>query len=225
MQTPTPRIQKIVSRWNSSRVLFECEIPADVASGMEMRHALEKASAARADLRGADLRDAVLRDADLRGADLRGADLRDADLRGADLSGAVLRDADLRGADLSGAELSDAELSDADLREQKNDFFDILLRARGEIAGLRAALVAGRVDGSTYEGECACLVGTIAHVRGGQYDALGNGLKPDASRPAERWFLGIRKGDTPESNRISAITVEWLDEFVSLIAPPTHAVA
>jgi len=228
MQTPTPRIQKIVSRWDSSRVLFECEIPADLRD---------------ADLSGADLRGAVLRDADLRGADLRDADLSGAVLRGAVLRGAVLRDADLRGADLRGADLSDADLSDAvlsdavligadlrgadlrdaDLSEQKNDFFDILLRAQGEIAGLRAALVAGRVDGSTYEGECACLVGTIAHVRGGQYDALGNGLKPDASRPAERWFLGLRKGDTPKTSQISQITVEWLDEFVSLIAPPALA--
>ena len=162
--------------------------------------------------------DASLRDADLRDADLRGADLRGADLSDADLSDAVLSDAVLIGADLRGADLRDADLS-----EQKNDFFDILLRAQGEIAGLRAALVAGRVDGSTYEGECACLVGTIAHVRGGQYDALGNGLKPDASRPAERWFLGLRKGDTPKTSQISQITVEWLDEFVSLIAPPALA--
>jgi hypothetical protein len=70
--------QKIVSRFNSSKVLFECELPEGLASGLAMRHALEKAVQQNADLS----------DADLRGADLRGADLRDAYLRGAYLRGA-----------------------------------------------------------------------------------------------------------------------------------------
>jgi uncharacterized protein YjbI with pentapeptide repeats len=73
--------QQIVSRFNSAKVLFECEIPEDVESGLAMRHALEKAVEARADLRGA-----YLGGADLRGAYLRGADLRGADLRGATYS-------------------------------------------------------------------------------------------------------------------------------------------
>ena len=122
----TTRIE-IKSRWTNA-VLFACDVPADVPSGLAMRHALEKAVAQRprlnlsgAVLSDADLSGAVLRDADLRGADLSGADLSDADLRGADLSDADLRDADLsdadlRGADLSGADLSGADLRDADLR-------------------------------------------------------------------------------------------------------------
>ena len=149
----------------------------------------------------------AMRDA-LEAAVERSANLSDADLHGANLS-----DANLHGANLHGANLSDANLSPV-----KADYFDVLLRAPHEIAGLRAALVAGRVDGSTYEGECACLVGTIAHVRGGQYDALGNGIKPDSGRPIERFFMGIRKGDTPESNQCSALAVEWLDEFAGLLA-------
>lgn len=173
-----------IKHW-SGRVLFECEIPETVESGMATRHALESA---------------VRRGKVLRGANLRGANLRDADLSDADLSDAVLSDAVLRG---------------AVLRDQKNDFWEILLRAPTEIAGLRAALVEGRVDGSTYEGACACLVGTIANVRGVNYQTVG--IKPDSSRPAERWFMGIRKGDKPETSQISAITVEWLDEFVGLI--------
>jgi hypothetical protein len=189
---------QIVSRWNPATVLFECDLPEDLASGMATRYALERAVQARA-----VLRDAVLSGADLSGADLRGADLRDAVLSGADLSGADLRDAVLSGAVLS---------------DQKNDFFDVLLRAPREVAGLRAALIAGRVDGSTYEGECACLVGTIAHVRGGQYNALGNGLAPNSSRPIERFFMSIRKGDTPETSQASAVVVGWLDEFVALLA-------
>ncbi|WP_418120907.1 pentapeptide repeat-containing protein [Variovorax sp. NFACC29] len=80
---------QIRSRWDSDTVLFECEAPEGLESGLYMRHALEKATEARADLRGADLS----------GADLRGADLRGADLSGADLRGAYLRDAYLRDAD------------------------------------------------------------------------------------------------------------------------------
>ena len=143
-----------------------------------------------------------------------------ANLSGADLSGANLSGADLRGANLSDANLSGANLSDADLRDAKNDFWEILLRTPREIPGLRTALIEGRVDGSTYEGPCACLVGTIANVRGKSYDEL-SGVKPNSSRPAERWFMSILKGDTPDTNQISRITVEWLDEFVALLALAT----
>ena len=102
--TATTKI-KIVSRWNADTVLFECDAdaPEELESGLHMRHALEKATEARADLRDADLRGAYLSGADLSGADLRGAYLRGADLSGADLSGADLSGADLRGADLRGA--------------------------------------------------------------------------------------------------------------------------
>ena len=125
----------------------------------------------------------------------------------------------LKKAMAGGANLSFSDLRGADLSDAKNDFWEILLRAPHEIAGLRAALVAGKVNGSTYEGACACLVGTIANVRGAgvYYRDLGNGIKPNSSRPAERWFLGISTDDTPGTNQISAITVEWLDEFVSLL--------
>ena len=159
--------QKIVSRWDSSKVLFECEVPDDVPSGLAMRHALEKAVASGSNLRGSNL--------------------------------------------------SGSDLSRSDLRDIKTDFFEVLLRASTEVAGLRVALVSGKVDGSTYEGECACLVGSIANVRQANYRDLPNELKPNAGRPAERWFLGIKKGDTPETNQISRITVEWLDYFVGLL--------
>ena len=96
-------------------VLFEADVPDDTPSGLRVRAALEKATQARACLRGADLSGADLRDAYLRGADLRGADLIGADLRDAYLRDAYLRGADLRGADLIGADLIGADLSGADL--------------------------------------------------------------------------------------------------------------
>ena len=91
-------------------VLFECEAPEVLASGMYMRHAAGKAYLSKAYLYGA-----YLRGANLYGADLSGADLSRANLSGADLCGADLSRANLSGADLSGADLSRAYLSGADL--------------------------------------------------------------------------------------------------------------
>ncbi|WP_119686453.1 pentapeptide repeat-containing protein [Acinetobacter ursingii] len=105
---------EIKNRW-TGEVLFSCEIPDGMESGMIARHAVETAIAEGANLRGANLRGANLRDADLRGANLRDADLRDANLRDANLRGADLEDANLRGADLR-----DADLEDANLRGAKN---------------------------------------------------------------------------------------------------------
>ncbi|MDU4393241.1 MAG: pentapeptide repeat-containing protein [Acinetobacter ursingii] len=116
---------EIKNRW-TGEVLFSCEIPDGMESGMIARHAVETAIAEGANLRGVDLRGADLRSADLRGAnlwgaDLRGAnlwgaDLRSADLRGANLLGANLRGVDLRGVDLRGADLRGVDLRGVDLR-------------------------------------------------------------------------------------------------------------
>jgi hypothetical protein len=84
------------------------------------------------------------------------------------------------------------------------------------VAGLREALIAGKVDGSTYEGDCACLVGTIANVAHCHYEALPH-LKPDSSRPIEVFFCSIKKGDTPETNQFSKLAVEWIDEWIDCI--------
>ena len=85
-------------------VLFEGD------AGMTTRQMLEKATAAKSNLRGANLYGANLYGANLYGADLRGADLGGANLRGANLRGANLYGADLRGADLRGADLRGKKL-------------------------------------------------------------------------------------------------------------------
>jgi uncharacterized protein YjbI with pentapeptide repeats len=172
-----------------------------------------------ADLRGANLRGANLRGANLRGANLRGANLRDANLRGADLRGADLRDANLRGADLRdadlcGADLRGADLRDADLTGIRDDIWAVLCSAPREVESLRLALIEGRVDGSTYEGKCACLVGTLANARQCGPTEIPS-LKPNASRPAERFFMGIKKGDTPETNQFSKLALQWVDEWLA----------
>jgi len=110
--------QQIVSRWDSSKVLFECEVP-EAHSGMAIRYALERATETRTNLRGADLIGANLRGANLSDANLRGVNLIGVNLIGADLSDADLSGANLRGADLIGANLRGANLRGADLRGKK----------------------------------------------------------------------------------------------------------
>jgi len=67
----------------TGEVLFSCDIPEGMESGMIARHALETAIADGANLEGANLEGANLRGANLRGANLRGANLRGANLEDA----------------------------------------------------------------------------------------------------------------------------------------------
>jgi hypothetical protein len=206
---------KIFNRW-SGKVQFECELPAEVAGleyGFQLRFAIREALKAGADLRGANLRDANLSDADLRGADLGGADLRDANLSGADL----------RGANLRGANLRDANLSDADLRHIKQDFLAEVLRLPNELEALRAAIIEGRIDGSTYNGECACLAGTLAKAVGvEEYNGsliMGSAniaFHAESTSPREIFFTAIRPGNTPENNAAAKTALEWTDEAIAI---------
>jgi len=147
-------------------------------------------------------------------ADLRAADLSEANLSAANLRAANLRAADLRAADLSEANISEEQLRSAKLDAIRDDFWAVLSAVPNEVAGLRLALVEGRIDGSQYQGECACLVGTVAKVRGCAYDAMPE-LQPNGMRASERWFLAILQGHTPANNPIAKITLEWLDEWAA----------
>ena len=147
MAAPQKRTARIVSRWDSDRVLFECDVPDDVVAGMEMRHALEKATAARASLVGASLVGASLVGASLDGASLVGASLVGASLVGASLVGARLDGASLDGASLVGASLDGARLVGASLDGASLD--------GARLVGAR--LVGASLDGASLDG--ARLVG------------------------------------------------------------------
>lgn len=197
---------------------------------------LVKVDFSKVDLHNADFSKAAFietnfSEADLSAVDFSWADFRKVDfvkacLHEADFSGAKLFEVDFSGADiesvnfskanLSGARYSKTNLHKANLQSIKLDFWGVLVLAPEEVAGLRLALVEGRVDGSTYEGACACLVGTIANVRRVRWRDLGR-LRPDNERPAERFFLAIQEGDTPENNQVSAIVVAWIDEWIDLM--------
>ncbi|WP_412021509.1 pentapeptide repeat-containing protein [Burkholderia cepacia] len=212
---------EILNRW-TLKVIFECEADSmKVAVELACKQGtyLSGADLSGADLSGADLSDANLSGADLSGANLSGADLSGANLSGADLSGANLSDANLsdanlRGANLRGANLRGAYLSDAYLLPIKADFIEVISQAPREVPALIDALKAGRVDGSTYSGECACLVGTIANARGIDVDSAELGIPKDPSRPVERFFMAIRKGDTPETNPASKLALEWAETWL-----------
>jgi uncharacterized protein YjbI with pentapeptide repeats len=178
---------------------------------------LSNANLHNANLRYADLSNADLSNADLSKADLSNADLRKADLSKADLHNANLHNADLSKADLSKADLSKADLSNADLRNFKSDLWMTLTQNVQEVPSLVEALRGGRVDGSTYEGSCACLVGTIANAKDKSYMSLDYG----SNHPAERWFLMIRKGDKPGDETAggfaSKTALDWILEFCALM--------
>jgi hypothetical protein len=169
-------------------------------------------------LDGANLVGARLDGARLDGANLVGARLVGARLDGANLVGARLDGARLDGANLVGANLDRARLDGARLDGIRDDIRSILDAAPNEVAGLLATLTEGRIDGSCYTGQCACLVGTIAKVRGVQLTPSGYGLKdiaPNSKRPAECWFLALRPGHTPENHPVAAITHDWLCEWMA----------
>lgn len=180
-------------------VLFETEASSE-------KEALEKAIAENKNLRDANLVGADLRDANLRGANLGDAYLVGADLRGADLVGA-----DLRGAYLVGADLRDAYLRDAKWDDTKKDMFEKMALMPNEVPYLYKSIHEGKVDGSAYEGECACFCGTLANGAGIKYEAIK--IKADSSSPVEKFFLGINKGDIPKNNPISQLASEWIEEF------------
>ena len=125
--------------------------------------------------------------------------------------GAAVKAALAAGADLTDADLTDADLTGADLTTIKEDLHRVLSAAPQEVDAVLRALREGRVDGSVYEGECACLVGTIANARGCGYGEMP-GLRPDAARPVERWFLAIRPG-LPAEHPVVALTIGWIEEW------------
>ena len=139
-----------------------------------------------------------------------------ADLTDTDLIGANLRDTDLIDANLTGTDLTGADLRDTNLRSFKSCLWMTLTENPREAAGVAKALKEGRVNGSTYSGDCACLVGTIANIRGVELDAL----KPNSRNPSEKWFMMISEGDKPKDDTgggyAAKIALEWVEEWLAL---------
>ena len=132
-----------------------------------------------------------------------------ADLSGADLYGVDLSRADLSGADLSGANLRYADLSGANLAPIRKAIWSVLDSYPNEVSGLRQKIIAGEIDGTMYEGNCACLRGTIAKLRGCSFEDL----EPNPHSLEEQWFLAIQPGMAVD-HPVVAITLSWIDEWL-----------
>ena len=139
---------------------------------------------------------------------------------------AVKARANLARANLADANLARADLYDEQLRPFKADLWTELTetRAHAEVPGLIQALREGRVDGSKYEGECCCLVGTLANIRGVSFQEFN----PNSDRPSERWFMMIRQGDKAGDKSgggyAAQKAVEWCLEYCELTGIEVPAV-
>ena len=215
------KIKIEIKHYITGKVLFEFEKEGNTIKDTVVEANLRGANLRGANLYGADLHGADLRGANLRGADLYGANLREADLREADLREADLRGANLYGADLREADLRRADLHGADLKNLPQDFINqcsrdilfILGHLKKEVPFLRAKLIAGEVDGSEYEGECACLVGTLANADGGVEKVCSTipFYEKGTHNYGEMWFLNIHTGDTPKNNAFAKHAVMLCD--------------
>lgn len=96
----------------------------------------------------------------------------------------------------------------------RNDLYRVLDKSPEEVPGLLNALQDGKIDGSVYRGEYACLLGTLANLRGCDPDEIP-GLVPNPNRPAEVWFRNIWPGDTPITNIHAALTAAWIELWLA----------
>lgn len=115
----------------------------------------------------------------------------------------------------------EANLYGADLRKLPLDFINqcsrdilfILQMLKKEMPFLKDKLIKGEVDGSQYNGECACLIGTLANGHGGM-DKVCQAIpfyEKGTHNMGETWFLNINKGDTPENNQFAAHVMKLIE--------------
>lgn len=76
-------------------------------------------------------------------------------------------------------------------------------------------MIDGKINGTKYEGDCACLKGTIHNAKA--CDWKESGLIRNVSEPSEQWFLQIAEKQTPENNNVVKLTVDWINEFETLL--------
>ncbi len=198
---------------------------------------LESAVLRDEDLSSLNLKNARLNFADLKGADLSNTDFRYSNLRGTyfekskltgtDFEFAILQDADLRGTNLEGADLRGTNLEGADLRGTINipqrwinfcsrDMLYVFSRLTWELAGLKEALQAGRIDGTCYYGKCACLIGTLSNLNGTIEEVCTNIAYYDEGlhNYCEQWFYQIRMGDKPKDNPFAKHAVKLINQVL-----------
>ena len=149
----------------------------------------------------------------LYGAYLKGAYLKGAYLKGANLEGANLEGAYLEGANLKGAK----DIPQSFVEMCSRDMLFVFEHLKSELPELRKLLVAGKVDGRTYVGECACLIGSLAKIKKMDQIKVCEYIRyytPGLHNPGEQWFWNIQIGDTPDKNEFAAHALKLIDSVL-----------
>jgi hypothetical protein len=191
-----------IKSWINGSVLFEYE-----SENNTVAKTVQKAVESSADLSSANLRS----------ADLSSADLSSANLRSADLSSADLRSANLRSADLS--EIPYNHLPEFWVDLCSRDILFVLEHLKAEVPFLKKKLISGEVNGSQYDGDCACLIGSLANAKDEAASKVCNVIpyySLDSNNPGEQWFLNIHEGDTPQDNVFSKHAVKLCNIVLGL---------
>ncbi len=119
----------------------------------------------------------------------------------------------LRSAGYSASALRDTELSSE--RDIKNKCKKM---GREESQFVCDTLYRGLMDGRQYGSieSCGCFLGSAAKKARLSVDDFCKklGIKKNADSPAEKWFMGVSVGDTPENNYAAKKGVEWIEEAI-----------
>lgn len=104
----------------------------------------------------------------------------------------------------------------ADLREIRDDLWSILSVVTDEEVGvLRDALIAGRINCTSDLTRSTSFLATLANAFGCDPRILFPRQLAEWDRPSELFFEGIAEGDTPETNPIARIALNWIDKWLA----------
>ena len=239
MATPKkPQILVLYESWTDEQKKI-AQKSMTLARTVELITALLSAGYSASDLRSAGYSASALRSAGYSASDLRRASYSASDVLSAGYSASALRRAGysasaLLSASYSASDLLSAGYSASALRRAGYSASDVLsletsckedVQAkakkmdRDEAAFVAQQLRLGLLDGSTYGAvdSCGCFLGTAARAAGktvSEYCQF-HGIKKDGSSPAEKWFMDVSIGDTPENNYAAQKGVEWIEEVLA----------
>lgn len=118
------------------------------------------------------------------------------------------------------------------LNEASREMLFIFEHLKPELPALREQLLAGQINGTQYEGECACLIGSLAKGVAIKDDpdtdtteAMGDFInqvcesipyyEKGLHNVSEQWFYQIREGDTPDNNEFAAHALKLIDQVLA----------
>ena len=100
------------------------------------------------------------------------------------------------------------------IRDSEKEMIEVLKKCSiEELLEIQKIIEVGKINGSTYTGENACLIGSIANIRKVDYRKM-EGIYPDHLSPMEEFFKQIRPKDTPKNNIFSAIALLWIKKHI-----------